>query len=185
MTGESMVRADARENRARILAAARQAFAEDGDTSMNQVAQRAGVGPATLYRNYPSREALILDIYRDEVDRLTGSVAGLLATMTPTEALRRWTTDLVEAMRKKHAFGAALSPDAHKSITAQTYGPVITAITQLFEAGHRDGTIRTDAEPVDFLQLTGALWRAAPNRTQPMLELILDGLAHPHQQALA
>jgi AcrR family transcriptional regulator len=171
-----MVRSDARENRARILAAAREAFAEDGDTSMNQVAQRAGVGPGTLYRNYPSREALILAIYQDEVDQLIGSVSALLATLPPLEALRRWTTDLVDAMRKKHALGAALSPNAHKSITEQTYGPVIAAITQLLDAGKHDGTIRADAEPADFLQLTGALWRAAEDRSQPMLTLVLDGL---------
>jgi AcrR family transcriptional regulator len=171
-----MVRSDARENRARILAAAREAFAEDGNTSMNQVAQRAGVGPGTLYRNYPSREALILDIYQDEVSKLTGSVSGLLAGEPPVEALRKWTTDLVGAMRQKHAFGAALSPDAHRSITEQTYGPVIGAITALLDAGKSDGSIRPDADPVDFLQLTGALWRAAPERTQPMLALILDGL---------
>jgi AcrR family transcriptional regulator len=173
-----MVRSDARENRARILAAAREAFAEDGDTSMNQIAQRAGVGPGTLYRNYPSREALILDLYQDEVGLLIGSVPGLLATLAPVEALRSWTTELVGAMRKKHALGAALSPDAHKSITEQTYGPVIAAITALLDAGKRDGSIRADAEPGDFLQLTGALWRAAPDRSQPMLALILDGLGH-------
>ena len=171
-----MVRADARENRARILAAARQAFAEDGNTSMNQIAQRAGVGPGTLYRNYPSREALILEIYQEEVGRLIGSVAELLATSAPREALRRWTTDLVDAMRSKHALGSALSPDTHRSITEQTYGPVIAAITELLDAGKRDGSIRADADPGDFLQLTGALWRAAPERTQPLLGLILDGL---------
>jgi AcrR family transcriptional regulator len=172
-----MVRADARENRARILTAARAAFAENGDASMNQIAQRAGVGPGTLYRNYASREALILDLYQDEVGLLTGSVPGLLAAHAPREALRRWTTDLVDAMRTKHALGAALSPDAHRSITAQTYRPVLAAITQLLDAGKRDGSLRADAEPGDFLQLTGALWRAAPDRTQPMLTLVLDGLA--------
>ncbi|MFI5953040.1 TetR/AcrR family transcriptional regulator [Cryptosporangium sp. NPDC051539] len=171
-----MVRSDALKNRASILAAAREAFAEDGDASMNQIAQRAGVGPGTLYRNYPSREALILEIYRDEVDRLTGSVTPLLAELSPREALRSWTTALVDAMRKKHALGAALSPSAHQTINDQTYGPVIGAIAQLFEAGRRDGSIRADAEPGDFLQLTGALWRAAPDRSQPMLALILDGL---------
>ena len=176
MTRGVMVRSDARENRARILAAARQAFAEDGDTSMNQIAQRAGVGPGTLYRNYPSREALILDIYQDEVELLIGSVPDLLATLPPVEALRQWTTELVAGMRKKHALGAALSPDAQKSITERTYGPVIAAITQLLDAGKQAGSIRADAEPGDFLQFTGALWRSAPERTQPMLALILDGL---------
>jgi AcrR family transcriptional regulator len=175
-----MVRSDARENRDRIVAAARQAFAENGDTSMNQIAQRAGVGAGTLYRNYPNREALVLAVYQLEVDQLTGSVPELLATLPPLEALRRWTTDLVSAMRKKHGLGDALSPSAHRSITERTYGPVIAAITQLLDAGKRDGTIRADADPRDFLQLTGALWRAASgpeDRSQPMLALILDGLS--------
>jgi AcrR family transcriptional regulator len=175
-----MVRSDARENRARILVAARQAFAEDGGASMNRIAQLAGVGAGTLYRNYPSREALILDIYQEEVDRLTGSVPELLATLPPVEALRRWTLDLVAGMRQKHELGEALSPGAHQSITDRTYGPVIAAIQALITAGQAGGSIRADADPGDFLQLTGALWRAAPERSEPMLALILDGLGvHP------
>jgi AcrR family transcriptional regulator len=179
-----MVRSDARENRARILEAARHAFAESGDTSMNQIAQRAGVGPGTLYRNFPTREALVLAIYQHEVNQLIDSVPERLATLPPLEALRCWTTELVSAMRKKHGLGDALSPGAHQSITEQTYGPVIAAITQLLDAGKRDGTIRADADPGDFLQLTGALWRAAlgtEDRSQPMLGLILDGLG-AHQK---
>src|SRR6476661_1590541 len=100
----TMVRSDARENRARILEAAREAFAEDGATSMNQVAQRAGVGAGTLYRNFPT-----------------------------LEALRAWTLDLVTAMRRKHGLGDALTPSAHQSITETTYGPVIGAITALLD----------------------------------------------------
>jgi hypothetical protein len=71
-------------------------------------------------------------------------------------------------MRRKHGLGDALSPGAHRSVTESAYGPVIAAITQLLDAGKRDGTIRADADPRDFLQLTGALWRAA---------LIPDGLS--------
>lgn len=179
-----MVRADARENRARILEAARRALAEEGGTSMNQIAQRAGVGPGTLYRNYATREELVLAVYQLEVDQLIGAAPVLLTTLPPLEALRRWTTDLVSAMRKKHGLGDALSPGAHRSITEQTYGPVIAAITQLLDAGKRDGTIRADADPGDFLQLTGALWRAAAgqeDRSRPMLGLILDGLSTRQQ----
>ena len=175
-----MVRSDARENRDRILAVARQALAEDGAISMNQIAQRAGVGPGTLYRHYPTREALVLAVYEAEIDKLVGSVPKLLAKSPPLEALRQWTTDLVAAMRKKHGLGDALSPTSHRAITERTYGPVITAITQLLEAGQADGTIRPDADAGDFLQLTGALWRAAGgarDRSQPMLSLILDGLS--------
>ncbi len=175
-----MVRSDARENRARILAAARDAFAEDGaPPSMNQVAQLAGVGAGTLYRNFPTREALVLAVYQDEVERIIATVPGLLAELTPLEALRRWTTLLVEAMRKKHGLGDALSPSGHQTITEQTYGPVVAAIAELIDAGRQDGSIRTDADPGDFLHLTGALSRAVAgpdDRSPRMLALILDGL---------
>ena len=178
-----MTRADARENRARILEVAREALAVDGSTSMNQIAQRAGVGPGTLYRNFPTREALALAVYQFDIDQLASSVPGLLASLPPREALRHWTTDLVSAMRRKNGLGDALSPAGHQSATDRTYGPVIAAITQLLDAGKHDGTIRPDADPRDFLQLTGALWRAATgpeDRSQPMLSLILDGLStHP------
>ncbi|RZS77546.1 TetR family transcriptional regulator [Motilibacter rhizosphaerae] len=172
-----MVRADAVENRARILEVARRAFAEDGAVSMNQVAQLAGVGAGTLYRHYPTREALVLAVYQADVDALVASAPRLLESSPPREALRRWTVELVAAMRRKHGLGDALSPAAHRSISDQTYGPVVAAITHLLEAGQQDGTIRSDADPRDYLQLTGALWRAAEERTDPMLGLILDGLA--------
>ena len=64
-------------------------------TSINQVAQRAGVGAGTLYRNFPTREALVLAVYQDEVDRIIGTVPDLLASMPPREALRHWTMDLI------------------------------------------------------------------------------------------
>jgi AcrR family transcriptional regulator len=174
-----VVRSDALENRARILAAAREALTADGNTSMNQIAQRAGVGAGTLYRNFPTREALVLAVYQDEVARIIGTVPDLLEGMPPLEALRHWTTDLVDAMRRKHGLGDALSPGAHQAISEQSYGPVIAAITEILDAGKKDGSIRVDSDPGDFLQLTGALWRAASSpedRAPRMLALILDGL---------
>ncbi|CAM5334016.1 TetR/AcrR family transcriptional regulator [Streptomyces chartreusis] len=174
-----MVRSDARENRARILAAAREALAADGSTSMNQIGQRAGVGAGTLYRNFPTRESLVLAVYQDEVARIVGTVPDLLTQMPPLEALRHWTMDLVEAMRRKHGLGDALSPSAHQAVSEQSYGPVIAAIAKLLDAGKKDASIRPDADPGDFLQLTGALWRAASSpedRAPHMLALILDGL---------
>lgn len=175
-----MVRSDARENRARILDAAQAAFAEDGATSMNQVAQRAGVGAGTLYRNFPTREALVLAVYQQEVDRLVGSAPELLAELPPVAALRTWTLDLVAAMRRKHGLGDALTPGAHQAVAEQSHGPVLGAITDLLDAGKAAGSIRADADPGDFLQLTAALWRAAQepeDRAPHILDLILDGLA--------
>lgn len=174
-----MVRSDARENRRRIMDAARAAFAETGDVSMNQIAQTAGVGAGTLYRHFPTREALVLAVYQEEVERIVGSVTRLLTEMAPVDALRFWTLDLVEAMRKKHGLGDAISASALHKLNEETYDPVISAITQLLDAAKADGSIRPDADPGDFLQFTGALWRAqaaGENRAPRMLDLVIDGL---------
>jgi AcrR family transcriptional regulator len=176
-----VIRADARKNRDRILDVARHALDEDGSTPLNQIAQRAGVGPGTLYRHYPSREALVLAVYQHDIDRLVGSVPGVLAQSPPIAALRHWTTDMVSSMRRKHGLGHALSPSTLRAAAEQSYTQVVAAIAQLLDAGKRDGTIRTDADPADFLLLIGALWRS-PNSEQEhrMLDLILDGLrTHP------
>ncbi|WP_334150470.1 TetR/AcrR family transcriptional regulator [Microbacterium sp.] len=174
-----MVRSDARENRDRLLAVARLAFEESGLASLNQIAQRAGVGPGTLYRHFPNREALILAVYQDELDRLLEEVPELLAEYPPIEALRRWTTRLVAAMRRKHGLGDAISQATHQAAAAESYGPVVAAIARILEAGKADGSIRLDANPADFLMLTGSLWRAFDNTDADparMLDLILDGL---------
>ncbi len=99
-----MVRSDARENRARILEVARQAFEDEGEVSLNQIAHRANVGPGTLYRHFPTREALVLAVYQFEVTQLAESAPDLLATDPPLEGLRRWTRELVKSMRMKHGW---------------------------------------------------------------------------------
>jgi AcrR family transcriptional regulator len=174
-----MVRADARENRDRVLSVARRAFVDSADVSMNQIAQLAGVGPGTLYRNFPNREALVLAIYEDEVAELTAGVSVLLDSRAPLDALRTWTLDLVASMRKKHGLGDALNPAAHQAAADRSYAPVLGAIARILDAGKRDGSIRPDASPADFLMLTGSLWRAVGHPEADhtrMLELILDGL---------
>ncbi len=136
---------------------------------MKQISQRAGVGAGTLYRNFPTLESLVLAVYQDEVARIIATVPDLLAPMPRLEALRHWTTDLVEGMRRKHGLGDALGPGAHQAITEQSYGPVIAAITQLLDAGKKDGSIppgpgtpharahprRTPHAPVDAAHGTG------------------------------
>src|SRR3954451_15637667 len=108
-----MPRSDARENRDRILDVARAALEESSDTSLNQIAQRANVGAGTLYRHFPSREALVLAVYQLDVNQLAESAPDRLAAAgAPLEALRDWTTQLVKYMRMKHGLGDALSPSA-------------------------------------------------------------------------
>ncbi|MFC7709845.1 hypothetical protein [Micromonospora lupini] len=91
------------------------------------------------------------------------------------EALRRWATELVNAVRRKHGLGAALSPGAHQSITEQSYGPVGAAIAHPFDAGKRDSTTRADAEPADFSTSPGRSGEPSTGAEDRMLGLTLDG----------
>jgi AcrR family transcriptional regulator len=152
-------RADARQNRARILEVAAEALARDGDASLNSVAKLAGVGAGTLYRHFPNREALVLAVYRAEVARLADRVPQLLAEMPPLAALRAWFAQLAGYIRIKQGLGDALTAANHAAATAEAYGPVIAAIGTLLAAGEADGSIRAGLDPDDVLLLMGAVWR--------------------------
>src|ERR1700741_5547888 len=92
-------RSDALRNRDHILQVSPDAFAESGTTSLNEIAKRAGVGPGTLYRHFPTREALILAVYRRDVQRLVDSVDDLLHTYAPLDAFRVWFHTLADYIR--------------------------------------------------------------------------------------
>ncbi|GAA2190162.1 hypothetical protein GCM10009848_37880 [Micromonospora lupini] len=157
---------------ARILAAARQALARDGDTSMNQIAQLAGSAPApSTATTRPASRWCSPSTWTPSLSWSTRS----LATLPPVEALRRWATELVNAVRRKHGLGAALSPGAHQSITEQSYGPVGAAIAHPFDAGKRDSTTRADAEPADFSTSPGRSGEPSTGAEDRMLGLTLDG----------
>ncbi len=115
MTEETPVRrprADAQRNRERLLKAARAAFAaarEPGQpVTLDQVARQAGVGIGTLYRHFPSREALVEALYREEVEQLCASVDTLLAHLRPDLALRRWMDCFADYVEAKQEMGDAL-----------------------------------------------------------------------------
>ena len=84
------MRSDAEQNRARILAAAAAALAESSDATLNSIARRAGVGQGTMYRHFPNREALLLAVYRQDVQAVIDAAPALLAAHPPAEALRQW-----------------------------------------------------------------------------------------------
>src|SRR6185312_3183873 len=98
-------RADARENRERLIAVAREALRESPDASLNSIAKRAGVGAGTLYRHFPNREALVFAVYQDEVEKVSARAPELLAEQPPVEALRTWFGLLCERIRTKHGLG--------------------------------------------------------------------------------
>src|SRR5262252_9929057 len=104
------MRADARRNYGKLLSAAATAFAEHGadDVSLEEIARRAGVGIGTLYRHFPTRQALLEAVYRDQVEALRARADELLATQPPEAALAAWLQDVLEFGRTKRRLSAAL-----------------------------------------------------------------------------
>ncbi|TDD24767.1 TetR/AcrR family transcriptional regulator [Nonomuraea diastatica] len=178
------LRADARRNREKIITAAVSVFAEVGlDAHLERIAKEAGVGTATLYRNFPTRDALIEAVYRNEVAQLCDAVPGLLAAHPPGEALRAWTRLFLDYVTAK--VGMA---DALRAIVATGGNPyghsrdmIQAAIAVLMDACAAAGEIRTDISPADMgAALAGiALTSAKPEQREQaerLLDLTLDGL---------
>jgi AcrR family transcriptional regulator len=176
-------RADALRNRDHILQVAHEAFAESGDTSLNVIAKRAGVGAGTLYRHFPTREALILAVYRHDIQRLVDSVPGVLASRAPLDAFRTWCYTLADYVRLKHGLGEALHTAAAQDAVNETYAPVTAAIGVLLRACEEAGSIRPGIDPADVLLMIGFLWRVSPGedgRKQAgrLMDLVVDGLRY-------
>jgi AcrR family transcriptional regulator len=178
------LRADARRNREKILAAAVRMFATQGlDAHLEHIAKAAGVGSATLYRNFPTREVLIEAVYRNEVARLRDAAPTLLAAQPPLEALRAWTRLFLDYVTTKYGM-----IDALRAIAATGSNPyghsremIQAALSVLMDACVAAGAIRTDISPADIAAaLEGvALTSGSPGQRQQaerLLDLTLDGL---------
>uniref|UniRef100_A0AAU2JJB8 TetR/AcrR family transcriptional regulator n=1 Tax=Streptomyces sp. NBC_00049 TaxID=2903617 RepID=A0AAU2JJB8_9ACTN len=178
------LRADAQRNREKILTAAARVFTTQGlDAQMERIAKEAGVGSATLYRNFPTREALVEAVYRNEVAQLCDAAPALLAQEDPVEALRAWTRLFLDYVTAKYGM-----IDALRAIAATGGNPyghsremIRAAIASLMDACVAAGAIRTDIGPGDIgaalegIALTSA---GAEHRQQAerLLDLTLDGL---------
>ena len=174
-------RTDALKNRDHILQVAHEAFAESGTTSLNTIAKRAGVGAGTLYRHFPTREDLLLAVYRHDVQQVVDSVPEVLATHAPLDAFRTWFHTLARYVRLKHGLGAALHTAAAQEIINETYAPVTNAVAILLEACERDGSLRPGLDASDVLLLMSFLWRvpadaAGEQQARRIMELTIDGL---------
>ncbi len=177
----SPMRADAQHNRTRILDVAGELLASSSDASMNAIARAAGVGPGTLYRHFPNREALILAVYRHDVRRLVDAAPDLLRERPPLSALALWFERLASYIRLKHGLGDALDAATKQQINDEDSGPVIGAIGLMLAAGEADGTIRPGLDPADVLLLMSSLWRtpdtpAGHEQIERLLDLIARGL---------
>jgi AcrR family transcriptional regulator len=173
-------RADARENRERIVEVAREAIAGEGDLRLNAVAKSAGVGQGTLYRHFPNREALLAEVYRQEVDELVALAPALLAAHEPVEALSRWFDRIAEYARVKRGVFAALEAAVWKDLSATSHGPIGDALTLLLDAGKAAGTIVSDVDARDLFVLFGYLTRLEDDewdaRARRLLAVLLNGI---------
>ena len=184
--GERGMRADARRNYSKLLAAAAGAFAEHGadDVSLEQVAKRAGVGIGTLYRHFPTRQALLEAVYRDQVEALRARADELMQTKPPAEALATWLRDLVDFGRTKRLLTSALLTTVSRDSEVMTAGSGIMrgAAADVLAGAQQAGVVRADADAADLMRLVHAIsmtteWAGDDNeQADRLLALVLDGL---------
>jgi len=181
LTEEERLRADAQLNRERILSAAREAFAANPDASLNSIAKAAGVGAGTLYRHFPTREALVLGVYRHEIQQLVDLAPALLEQHAPLVAMRLWLDRLAHYGRMKYGINDVLHAAMTPSVLGQTYGPMVEAIDQLLKAAEALGLIPPGTDAEDLLLLLGFLWRIPPGprataQADRLIDLVITGL---------
>ena len=174
------LRADAAGNRARIIAAAREAIASAGEVRLNAIARSAGVGQGTLYRHFPTRDDLLAEVYREDVAELVAVAPALLASHPPLAALARWLDRVADYAQVKQGVFAAVEAAVSQDLAARSLGPIGQALTALLDAGKADGTVRPDVDARDVILLIGYLTRLDQAewdaRARHLLEVILDGL---------
>jgi AcrR family transcriptional regulator len=158
--GPRKERADAVRNREQLMAAAKAAFTERGaDAPLEDIARKAGVGIGTLYRHFPTREALLAAVYRREVEQLAAAADRLLAEKPAGEAFETWLHLMVDYMATKRVIAPVLQASTGEGASAYAAsGPAIgSAMQRLVEAAMASGDIRADLTPDDFLRLMTGL----------------------------
>jgi AcrR family transcriptional regulator len=178
------LRADATRNRDQLLEAASRAFASAGtEPSMRAIAREAGVGIATLYRHFPTRESLVEAVYRDQVAGLTAGARELLARLPPSAALRRWMDLFGDWIATKNGMlGTLLAMIESGEIAhAQTQTELLAAIDDILNAGRATGELRVDVTAEDIAaSLIGIFTVARPPehhaRASRLLNILMDGL---------
>nr|WP_321983667.1 helix-turn-helix domain-containing protein [uncultured Lichenicoccus sp.] len=160
---EDKLRADARLNRGRILDVARAALAANPEASLNSIGKAAGVGAGTLYRHFPSRDALLVAVYRQEVDALVALAPTLLAEHAPLRALRLWCDRFAEVGRVKQGIAEILRSASDQDIR-ESYWPLVAAVRRLMDACEQGGEISPGPSPEDVLVLLSTVLRIAPTQ---------------------
>ena len=176
------LRADAARNRDALLAVATRVFAAaKAEPSMRAIAREAGVGIATLYRHFPTRESLVSAVYQDQVERLTSGARDLLAELPPAAAMRRWMDLFGDWLATKHGMTATMLAMMESGEIADARAELLEAITAILDAGRAAGDLRADVRAEDIAaSLLGTYGVAGKpeQRAQAcrLLDLLMDGL---------
>ena len=177
-------RADAQRNRDGLLEAAKAAFTEAGpEASLEEIARRADVGIGTLYRHFPTRDAIVEAVYRREVQQLADAAPRLADSLPPAEALRAWMRVFIDYIAAKKVIAPALKSlvGGGSALYADSGARINEAIALLVERARASSDIRPDADPADLLRaLIGFAyvnsapdWEASARR---LIDLLIDGL---------
>jgi AcrR family transcriptional regulator len=176
-------RTDAQRNRERILEVAKDAFTRSGaDASLDDIAKQADVGAGTLYRHFPTRDALIEAVYRSEVEKLAAAERKFTETMPPVDALRTWMLLFVDHIAAKQIIAPALNSvvGGPSKLYEGSYGLVHGAIDTLVKRAIKSGDIRRDLDPFDLLRAligvshiaSGPGWQQSARR---LVDILITG----------
>jgi AcrR family transcriptional regulator len=176
-------RADAQRNRERILDVARREFSRSGvAASLEEIARKAAVGPGTLYRHFPTREALLVAVYRSEMEKLAAAERSLAERLSPVEALRAWLLLFIDAVETKQIIAPVLNTlvGDPKKVFEASYGLIHEAIRALVARAIKSGDMRKDLDPIDLLRAlvgvanlaSGPDWRPSARR---LVDILIAG----------
>jgi AcrR family transcriptional regulator len=171
-------RADAERNRERILEVAKEVFTRDGaSASLDDIARRAGIGNATLYRHFPTRDDLIEAVYRNEVEKLAAAEQRFAAAMPPLEALRTWMLLFIDHVAEKKLIISAMDtvPGGSARLMEGSRSLIYTAFTGSVQRAIASGDLRADTEPNDFIRaLVGIFHTTAFPGWEPSARRLVD-----------
>ncbi|MEU6683237.1 helix-turn-helix domain-containing protein [Streptomyces sp. NPDC046832] len=180
---DTPLRSDAQRNRERILAVALEELTRAADVPLSAIAKKAGVGQGTFYRHFPTREALVLEIYRHEMQQVADTAAPLLESREPDRALREWMDRLARFAMAKAGLADAIrqATSAPGQPAKPGHAPVTEAAELLLRAAEKAGTIRPGVTADDLFLVIGGLWTIDPRtdwqpRATRLLDFVMDGL---------
>ncbi|HEX6857456.1 MAG TPA: helix-turn-helix domain-containing protein [Streptosporangiaceae bacterium] len=180
------LRADAKRNQQRLLSAAAGTFADRGadSASLEEIARRAGVGIGTLYRHFPTRQALLEAVYQDQIEALRARADELIATTDPVSALSGWLLAVTAWSKTKHTLVSALMATSDGESQVRSYCAKLIRDTaeDLVTRAQKAGQIRADASADDMLKLTHGIAFAAgrspgdDGQAARLIAMVIDGL---------